>query len=126
MKLVIAEKPSVAKSIADVLGAKDKKDGYIEGNEYIVSWCVGHLIELATPESYDESLRKWSYDTLPIVPDKWQYDIKTETKAQYNVLKKLMNDSRISTIICGTDVGQCVGVTKQIQSKKDFLNPQRL
>lgn len=105
MKLVIAEKPSVAKSIADVIGAKDKKDGYIEGNEYIVSWCVGHLIELATPENYDESLRKWSYETLPIVPDKWKYEVKTETKAQYNVLKKLMNDSRIDTVICATDVG---------------------
>jgi DNA topoisomerase IA len=67
MELVIAEKPSVAQSIAAVLGATQRKDGYLEGNEYLVSWCVGHLVELAQPESYEEAWKKWSYDNLPII-----------------------------------------------------------
>lgn len=66
MELVIAEKPSVAQSIAAVLGATQRKDGYLEGNEYLVSWCVGHLVELAQPESYEEAWKKWSYESLPI------------------------------------------------------------
>ena len=68
MELVIAEKPSVAQSIAAVLGATQRKDGYLEGNEYLVSWCVGHLVELVQPESYEEAWKKWSYDNLPIIP----------------------------------------------------------
>ena len=68
MELVIAEKPSVAQSIAAVLGATQRKDGYLEGNEYLVSWCVGHLVELAQPESYEEAWKKWSYESLPIIP----------------------------------------------------------
>ena len=70
MQLVIAEKPSVAKSIAEVLGATVKKDGYLEGNGYLVSWCIGHLIELAKPESYHEEWKKWSYDCLPMFPER--------------------------------------------------------
>ena len=68
MRLVIAEKPSVAKSIADVLGADNRQDGYFEGNDYLVSWCVGHLIELAQPESYGEKWKKWTYESLPVNP----------------------------------------------------------
>jgi DNA topoisomerase-3 len=73
MELVIAEKPSVAQSIAAVLGATQRKDGYLEGNEYLVSWCVGHLVELAQPESYEEAWKKWSYESLPIIPQEWQH-----------------------------------------------------
>ncbi|MBQ2369398.1 MAG: DNA topoisomerase III, partial [Peptococcaceae bacterium] len=69
MKLVIAEKPSVARDIANVLGAKQKKNGYLEGNGYQVTWCIGHLVQLADPESYDERLKRWSMDTLPIMPE---------------------------------------------------------
>ena len=76
MQLVIAEKPSVAKSIADVLGALDRQDGYFEGSGYLVSWCVGHLIELAEPESYGEQWKKWTYESLPVNPEHWQYEIK--------------------------------------------------
>ena len=72
MKLVLAEKPSVAQSIAKVLGATKREDGYIEGNGYIVSWCVGHLVELAEPEAYDEKHSKWTYNDLPIFPVDWQ------------------------------------------------------
>ena len=74
-KLVIAEKPSVAQSIAKVIGADKREDGYLEGNGYIVSWCVGHLVELAPPESYDEKYEKWRYEDLPILPSEWNYQI---------------------------------------------------
>ena len=72
MKLVIAEKPSVAQSIAAVLGANARRDGYLEGNGYLVSWCFGHLAELASAEVYDEKYAKWRYDDLPILPSSWR------------------------------------------------------
>ena len=73
MQLVITEKPSVAKSIAEVLHATEHKIGYLQGNGYLVSWCVGHLVELASADIYREEWRKWAYETLPIIPDVWQY-----------------------------------------------------
>ena len=106
MELVIAEKPSVAQSIAAVLGATQRKDGYLEGNEYLVSWCVGHLVELAQPESYEAAWKKWSYDSLPIIPQEWQHEVKSDTKAQYQILKKLMHDDRVDAVVCATDAGR--------------------
>lgn len=106
MELVIAEKPSVAQSIAAVLGATQRKDGYLEGNDYLVSWCVGHLVELARPESYEEAWKKWSYDNLPIIPQEWQHEVKSDTKAQYQILKKLMHDDRVDAVVCATDAGR--------------------
>ena len=106
MQLVIAEKPSVAKSIADVLGALDRQDGYFEGGGYLVSWCVGHLIELAEPESYGEQWKKWTYESLPVNPVHWQYEIKEDTKEQYDVLYGLLHDSRVDEIVCATDAGR--------------------
>ena len=85
IKLVIAEKSSVAQSIAKVIGADKREDGYLEGNGYIVSWCVGHLVELASPESYDEK-----YEDLPIPPSEWNYQIAEATRKQFGILKKLM------------------------------------
>lgn len=76
MQLVITEKPSVAKSIAEVLHATEHKNGYLQGNGYLVSWCVGHLVELASADTYREEWRKWVYETLPIIPDVWQYQVK--------------------------------------------------
>ena len=106
MELVIAEKPSVAQSIAAVLGATQRKDGYLEGNEYLVSWCVGHLVELVQPESYEEAWKKWSYKSLPIIPQEWQHEVKSDTKAQYQILKKLMHDDRVDAVVCATDAGR--------------------
>ena len=106
MQLVIAEKPSVAKSIADVLGALDRQDGYFEGGGYLVSWCVGHLIELAEPESYGNQWKKWTYESLPINPEHWQYEIKEDTKEQYDVLYGLLHDSRVDEVVCATDAGR--------------------
>ncbi|MBN2794771.1 MAG: DNA topoisomerase III, partial [Clostridia bacterium] len=93
MKLVIAEKPSVARTIASVLGASEKKEGYIQGNAYIVTWCIGHLVTLATPEMYDANYDKWQYSDLPILPSSWKLQVKEKTKKQYKVIEKLMKDS---------------------------------
>lgn len=106
MKLVIAEKNSVARSIAAVLGASEKKKGYLEGNGYWVSWCVGHLVELAAPSEYDEKYAKWRTEDLPILPVNWQFSVIESTKAQFNVLRTLMNDSRVTSIVCATDAGR--------------------
>ena len=106
MQLVIAEKPSVARSIAEVIGAVESKDGYMEGNGYLVSWCVGHLVELAQPESYGEQWKKWTYESLPIKPENWQYEVKADTKAQYDVLYQLMHREDVSATICATDAGR--------------------
>ncbi|OAF80616.1 DNA topoisomerase III [Streptococcus pyogenes] len=106
MKLVIAEKPSVALSIAKVIGAKNKKDGYYEGNGYKVSWCVGHLIQMANPDAYDEKYTKWNMADLPIIPSEYQYDVAKATKKQFNTLKKLMNDKEIDTVINACDAGR--------------------
>ena len=106
MELVIAEKPSVALSIAKVIGAKNKKDGYYEGNGYIVSWCVGHLIQMANPDSYDEKYAKWNIDDLPIIPKEYKYEVAKATKKQFAVLKKLMNDKEIDTVINACDAGR--------------------
>lgn len=106
MKLVIAEKPSVAISIAKVIGANKKKDGYYEGNEYKVSWCVGHLIQMANPDVYDEKYAKWNITDLPIIPSDYKYEVAKATKKQFNILKKLMNDKEIDAVINACDAGR--------------------
>ena len=106
MQLVIAEKPSVARSISEVIGATEISDGYMEGNGYVVSWCVGHLVELAQPESYGEQWKKWTYESLPVKPEKWQYEVKPDTKAQYDVLFRLMHRKDVTATICATDAGR--------------------
>ena len=92
-KLVIAEKPSVAQSLAAVIGATARKDGYLEGNGWRVSWCVGHLAGLADADSYDPKYAKWRYDDLPILPEHWQMVVGKDKKKQFDILKKLMNTS---------------------------------
>ena len=104
--LVIAEKPSVAISIAKVIGATKKKDGYYEGNGYKVSWCVGHLIHMANPDAYDEKYAKWNISDLPIIPKQYKFEVAKATKKQFNILKKLMNDKEIETVINACDAGR--------------------
>ncbi|HEL1514047.1 TPA: DNA topoisomerase 3, partial [Streptococcus equi subsp. equi] len=104
--LVISEKPSVAISISKVLGATKKKDGYNEGNGYRVSWCVGHLIQMANPDAYDEKYAKWDMADLPIIPKDYKYEVAKATKKQFNILKKLMNDKEIDTVINACDAGR--------------------
>ena len=106
MNLVICEKPSVAMSIAKVIGATGRQDGYYEGGGYIVSWCVGHLIQMASPSAYDEKYGKWKLEDLPIIPGKYKYEILKATRGQFNILKKLMNSKEIETVINACDAGR--------------------
>ena len=106
MKLVIAEKPSVAMSLAAVLGATERKDGYLEGSGYLVSWCVGHLLELAQPEAYKEQYAKWRYAELPILPENWKYEVPKDKKTQLALLCRLMKDKRVDSVVCATDAGR--------------------
>ncbi len=104
MKLVIAEKPSVARDIAAVLGANQKRNGYLEGAGFRVTWCIGHLVQLAAPEEYDESLRRWKMETLPIMPEQFRYEIAASTKSQFLIVQQLIANSE--EIICATDAGR--------------------
>ena len=102
----MTEKPSVAMSYAKVLGVQGRQDGYLEGSGYIVSWCIGHLVELAPPSTYDEKYVKWNVADLPILPQRWQYLVSASTKKQFGILKKLMNRADVESIICATDSGR--------------------
>ena len=104
--LALAEKPSVAQAIAKILGATKRCDGYLEGNGWLVSWCVGHLVELAEPESYDEKYRKWRYEDLPIFPEKWKYEVSPSTRKQFAIVKQLMNREDVTEIAECTDSGR--------------------
>ena len=106
MKLVIAEKPSVAKSIANAIGAHKKTDAAFEGNGYIVSWCVGHLVCLAQPSAYSQQYEKWCIDDLPIAPEHYKYEVIKASKAQFNVLKVLLARSDIDSVINACDAGR--------------------
>ena len=106
MILVIAEKPSVAQTIAAALGAKKKQDGYIEGNGYLISWCVGHLVQLADAAAYGEQYKKWSYDSLPILPEEWQYTVAADKGKQFKILKELMHRDDVSEVVNGCDAGR--------------------
>lgn len=106
MQLVIAEKPSVAQSIAKVLGATKRNDGYLEGNNYLVSWCVGHLVELSPADVYDKKYERWTKEDLPILPHSWSYQVSSGKSKQFSILKKLMFRQDVSEIICATDAGR--------------------
>lgn len=106
MKVVIAEKPSVALDISKVIGANEKRNGYYEGNNYLVTWCVGHLVENAMPEDYNPDYKKWSLDNLPIIPGEWKTKVSNKTKDQFKVIKELVNREDVEELICGTDSGR--------------------
>lgn len=106
MNLVIAEKPSVAQSIAAVIGATNRKDGYMEGSGYLVSWCVGHLVELAPADAYNEKYAKWTYHDLPILPATWQYAVANGKDKQLKILRELMSRFDVDTVTAATDAGR--------------------
>ena len=106
MKLVIAEKPSVAQSLAAVIGAAARKDGYLEGNGWRVSWCVGHLAGLADADAYNPDYAKWRYDDLPILPDHWQMVVGKDKKKQFDVLKQMMNAPDVTEVVNACDAGR--------------------
>lgn len=125
MQLVIAEKPSVAMSIAKVLGVKNRQNGYMEGNGYIISWCVGHLVGLVSPEFYDEKYKKWDMEDLPIFPKEFKYYVLPKVKKQFSILKTLMNRKDINEVINACDAGREGElifrlVYKQAKCKKDI------
>ena len=106
MQLVIAEKPSVARSIAGVIGATEKHDGYLQGNGYLVSWCIGHLVSFADAGRYDERFKKWRYEDLLILPETWQYIIPDEKNQQFDILRSLMERPDVTGLVCATDAGR--------------------
>ena len=106
MKLVICEKPSVGAAVAAALGVREKKDGYIEGNGYVISWCIGHLVGLAEAAAYGEQYKKWSYDSLPILPQEWQYTVAADKGKQFKILKDLMHRADISEVVNACDAGR--------------------
>ncbi len=105
-KLVICEKPSVAKSIASALGVTSRADGYFEGGGWIVSWCIGHLVGLADAATYNESFKKWRYDDLPILPEPFRYEVAPEKAEQFHVLKKLMEREDVTELVNACDAGR--------------------
>ncbi len=106
VKLVITEKPSVAMSIARTLGVRQRNEGYIEGKKYIISWCLGHLVQLADAAEYDPRYARWNLDDLPILPKQWQYQVLPDRQQQFDVVQRLMNDPRVESLICATDAGR--------------------
>ena len=105
-RLVIAEKPSVAQTIAAALGIKGKQDGYIEGGGYLISWCVGHLVQLAEAAAYGEQYKKWSFDSLPILPEEWQYAVDPDKGKQFKTIKELMHRADVSEVVNACDAGR--------------------
>ena len=104
--LIITEKSSVARTISKFLGVTTRRDGYLEGGGYLISWCVGHLVELAPPGVYDPRLERWDRADLPILPERWQYLVSSSTKKQFDVLYKLMHRTDVDRIVCATDAGR--------------------
>lgn len=106
MELIIAEKPSVGRTIAAVLGVTETKDGYMQGKGMIVTWCIGHLVELAMPEEYNKDYARWRQKDLPIIPDQWKYTVSKDSAKQFHIVTALMNDDQVHGIICATDAGR--------------------
>lgn len=104
--LVIAEKPSVSKSIAKVIGAYRQEDGYLEGGDCVVSWCLGHLAEYAAPEHYDERYENWRFEDLPILPVEWKLLVHNTKKPQFNVLRKLLRSKKFDYVVNACDAGR--------------------
>ena len=106
MKLVIAEKPSVARSIAAVIGATDRQEGYLQGNGYIVSWCIGHLVSFADAGMYDERFKKWRYEDLPIIPESWRLTVPLDKRERFDTLRTLLRSEEVSEVINACDAGR--------------------
>ena len=106
MKLVISEKPSVAQSIAAVIGAKQRGDGFLEGGGYLVSWCLGHLAELAEADTYDNKYAKWRLEDLPILPENWRFTVSGEKQKQFAILRALMRRDDVEEVINACDAGR--------------------
>ena len=129
---VLAEKPSVARDIAKVLGASAKGDGYMHGNGYVVTWAIGHLASLAQPHEIRPEWKFWRRDTLPMLPDAWPLVVYEKTKDQFEVVRKILSSAKVSRVICATDAGregelifryiyEAAGCSKPIEPAVDFV-----
>ncbi|NCC84373.1 MAG: DNA topoisomerase III, partial [Clostridia bacterium] len=105
MRLIVCEKPSVAQAIAAVLGARERGDGCISGKDWIVTWCVGHLVELAQAAAYEERFARWRLEDLPILPERWRYAAAQGKKKQLDILRRLLSDKTVDSVVCATDAG---------------------
>ena len=122
--LVLAEKPSVGREIARVLGCKQKGNGFYGGDKYIVTWALGHLVTLADPERYSQQYKTWSMETLPMLPEKMELEVIPQTSKQYNVVKKLLHSSEVSQLVIATDAGrEGELVARWILDKAGFRKP---
>ena len=106
MYLVIAEKPSVSRAIAEVIGAQEREDGYLRGTDCMVSWCFGHLAEYVSPDAYDEKFGQWRYEDLPIIPKDWKVTVSEDKKNQFYILKRLLNSPEIEYVVNACDAGR--------------------
>ena len=106
MYLVIAEKPSVSRAIAEVIGAQEREDGYLQGTDCMVSWCFGHLAEYVSPDVYDEKFSQWRYEDLPIIPKDWKVTVSEDKKDQFYILKRLLNSPEIEYVVNACDAGR--------------------
>lgn len=106
MYLVIAEKPSVSRAIAEVIGAQEREDGYLKGADCMVSWCFGHLVEYVSPDAYDEKFSQWRYEDLPIIPKDWKVTVSEDKKDQFYILKRLLNSPEIEYVVNACDAGR--------------------
>ena len=106
MYLVIAEKPSVSRAIAEVIGAQEREDGYLQGTDCMVSWCFGHLAEYVSPDAYDEKFNQWRYEDLPIIPKDWKVTVSEDKKDQFYILKRLLNSPEIEYVVNACDAGR--------------------
>ncbi len=106
MYLVIAEKPSVSRAIAEVIGAQEREDGYLRGTDCMVSWCFGHLVEYVSPDVYDEKFSQWRYEDLPIIPKDWKVTVSEDKKDQFYILKRLLNSPEIEYVVNACDAGR--------------------
>src|SRR5205085_10380433 len=106
MRLIVTEKPSMGRDVAAALGATRRGDGFIEGKDDIVTWCVGHLVELAEPDAYDVRLKSWRIEDLPIIPDKFKYHPADRSREQFNVIKQLMERADVEAIVNAADAGR--------------------
>ena len=106
MIVVVAEKPSVGRDIARVLGCRERGDGYLKGENYLVTWAVGHLVTLCEPDEIDEKYKKWRMDDLPMLPENIPTKVISKTKSQFSIVKKIINDKETEKLICATDAGR--------------------
>ena len=103
---VLAEKPSVARDIAKVLGADKKGEGFLHGNGYVVTWAIGHLVSLAQPHEINPAWKQWRFDTLPMLPASWPLVVYDKTKSQFDVVRKILNSPKVAEVVCATDAGR--------------------